>query len=167
MKNTIYSRLLPSLPASKAGVGNFVLLRADNIRLLFPESQIGVPEYLQDNLSVVDGADGMGLFCVNNEKNGHVYMALSDQIQILKEPPVNRSVVTPIRSAEGGEVRWCWSEVKNISQHSVYLQTLAPAMLVSDTLVSHFAEVDGNLAFLCDAGQLLHHALAESGGMLL
>lgn len=155
---------MPLQHVSSGHTTDFVLLRADNVRLLVPQYQLGHTEYLTEKLSICEGTDGMGLFCVMDNINGYIYMAISEQLRILTTPPIDRAVVTPIQASDGGQIRWCWNEVHSVKRQSIHLQPLLPCMITPHTPVTHFAELeDGHLAFLGDANSLLQYALAQAG----
>ena len=145
------------LPASLRG--NFVLLRADTLRLLFPQNEVGVVEYLGSTLVA---AEGFGILSDHTGEGGRRFAALSAQMTLLPACPADRFVVTPM-SGDGAdhELGWCWNEVRVLIDVKLQPQRLPAVLLDPDTPVDHYVSYGGEIAYMCSALRLSTYALAQ------
>jgi hypothetical protein len=139
--------------------GNFVLLVADGLSLLLPQHEVGAAEYLGDTL---EAADEAGLFKLAGTADQRRFAALSAQMTLLPVFPSGRFLVTTL-SGEDREISWCWNELRVLINVELPLHPLPQVMLAADTPVSHYVELDGKLAWPCNAKQMSAFALAERG----
>ena len=128
--------------------GNFVMLRADTLRLLLPQAEVGGAQYL-DPATTAQGHD-----------EGGRILALSSQMKLLAERPPQRFVVATLE--QGGEGRrWCWDELRVLIDVELRPRALPAVLVASDTPVEHYVEHEGHIAFLCSAHRVNAYALAD------
>jgi len=139
--------------------GNFVLLRADTLRLLFPQNEIGAAEYLGSSLVA---AEGYGILSDPTGEGSRRFAALSAQMTLLPACPADRFVVTPL-SGDGAdhELGWCWNEVRVLIDVELQPQRLPAVLLDPDTPVDHYVSYGGEIAYMCSARRLSAYALAK------
>jgi len=146
------------LPTSRPAVrGNYVLLRADTLRLLLPQDEVGAVEHLETRPEPCEQA---GLFQLPQGDGARSVAALSHHMTLLAKCPDDRFLVTALAGAGDGIV-WIWNEVKVL--FDVTLQPLAlPAVLRGpDMPVDEYVETDDEIAYLCSAQRLGAFALAR------
>lgn len=138
--------------------GNYVLLRADTLRLLLPQHEVGALEYLE---SVPTPGDAPGLFLPTSkgEMQDHRFVALSAQMNLLTSFPVERFVYTTLGNAQDDLLGWCWDEVQVLPELEVSPQTLPAVLRAPQTPVVRFVQYDDEIVFLCNARQLRSYAL--------
>ena len=84
--------------------GNFVMLRADSLRLILPQEDVKSTDYLPQKPVEFD-ADASLLY-IPDAADGAVYVAISPEMRLLHHCPPDCFVST---SLQGLDVRWCWS----------------------------------------------------------
>lgn len=138
--------------------GNYVLLRADTLRLLLPQHEVGALEYLE---SVPSSGYIPGLFQLPDDpdKQNHRFVALSAQMTLLASFPTGRFVYTTLGDAEDDLLGWCWDEVKVLPELELSPQLLPAVLRAPQSPVARFAERAGEFVFLCSARQLRSFAL--------
>jgi hypothetical protein len=143
--------------ASRELRGNYVLLRADALRLLLPQAEVGAATYLEQAPQPTELA---GFFQYANEAGEQPVMALSVEMLPLAAFPADRFFVTAIETPMG-EIGFGWSEVSVLIDTTLQAQPLPDALLTEHTPVREFVEIDGHVAFCCDRGQLAAHVFAQ------
>jgi hypothetical protein len=123
--------------------GNFVFVRADGLRLMLPQEQVGAAEYRRAG-----------------EEGGRIYAALSAGMTLLDDCPPERFVVTTLGDGSDG-VAWCWNELQVLIGIELHPRPLPATLVGPSTPVGHYVEHAGELAFLCDAPRLQAFALAS------
>lgn len=143
------------LPALR---GNFVLVRADELRLLLPQDQVGAAGYLDAR---PEPADEPGLLKAPGQER--VFAALSSRMSLLPSCPSERFVVTTLgQGAVGGEsISWCWDELQVLIDVELRPTALPVTLVAPETPIACWVEHAGDLAFLCDATRLQEFALAQ------
>ena len=138
--------------------GNYVLLRADTLRLLLPQHEVGALEYLE---SVPASGDVPGLFLSTGkgEMPDRRFVALSAQMSLLTSFPAQRFVYTTLGDSEDDLLSWCWDEVQVLPELELSPQTLPAVLRAPQTPVVRFAEYKDEIVFLCSARQLRSYAL--------
>jgi hypothetical protein len=132
-----------TLAAARALRGNFVIVRADRLRLLLPQDGVGAAAYRDPG-----GAQEQPV------------LALSEHMRLLPDCPQDRFLVTPIRTPVG-EIAFAWTAVKVLIDAQLDARAL-PATLVSQRApLKEFVEVDGEVAFCCDEKSIAEYALAN------
>ena len=137
--------------------GNFVLLRAGTLRLVFSQQEVGDAEYLEAKLTSVDG---LGILADPGHQ-GRQFAALSSKMTLLAECPADRFVVAPLREGQaGGELGWCWNEVQVLIDVELQPRKLPAVLCAPHTPVDHYVNHGGETAYLCSAGRLRAYAFA-------
>ena len=126
--------------------GNFVFVRADELRLLIPQDQVGAAEY----------RTGAG----QGEEGDRAYAALSAGMTLLDDCPAERFVVTTLGGNSEGPA-WCWNELQVLIGIELKPHPLPATLVGPSTPVGYYAEHQGEIAFLCDAARLQEFALAS------
>lgn len=123
--------------------GNFVLLQADDLRLLVPGEDVGAAEHLGEvQRARLQPRDPYAL-------DGAV--ALSGQLRPLAHLPADRFVLT--RFACGAA--FVWNRVQVLLAVDLPRHPLPPALSAPGVPVDAFAEVEGRLVLCTDAARLL------------
>ncbi|QTD45418.1 hypothetical protein [Ottowia testudinis] len=146
-----------STPAA-ASAPQYVLVRADELRLLLPQSDVGVAEYLDGALEPLDGA-GLLLNPADAEAS-KFYAALSSHMKPLPEAPEGRFLTTTLGDA-GDPLHWCWNEVRVVPGSAITPLTLPPALRAPYSPITEFALFEDHVVFLCDAARVTEFAFAH------
>ena len=141
--------------------GNYVLLRADTLRLLLPQHEVGAADYLAATLEPSDVA-GLHRYAQDADTTASTdarwFAALSKDMELLPTFPSDRFVVTPLAEGDDG-LAWCWNEVKILIDVELHPQTVPAVLAAPYTPVEHFVELDGEFAYLSSAERLRAYAL--------
>ena len=152
---------LPVAPHVAAAVrtvrGSYVLLRADGLRLLVPQSDIQSTDYMQARPELIEGESG--LLHVPGSADGAVYVAIASDMRLLDECPGDRFVST--RFHGGVDVQWCWSEVRVLIDVQLQCQPLPPVLLAPHTPVREMAAQGDEWAYLCTVDMLQQFVLSQ------
>jgi hypothetical protein len=136
--------------------GNYVLLRAGTLRLILPQSEVGMAEYLD---AALEPADESGL--LRHSANGtRCFAALSEQMTLMKNCPEDRFVVASLGDGDD-DLGWCWSELRVLIGVELWPQPLPSVMLAPHTPVKYYVEHAGMLAYLCSARSLREFTFAQ------
>lgn len=139
--------------------GNYVLLRADETRLLLPQTDVGQAEYLTHESQLLPLEGSEGVFYLENHTD-HFFVALSAHLKPQYTPPQNHFIATYLANTDE-ELRWCWHEVKILHDLQLAAHPLPEVVLVENSPVTHYVELEGSLAYPCTAEKLLAFALKE------
>lgn len=139
--------------------GSYVLLRADGLRLLLPQTDIQSTDYMQVRPELIEGESG--LLHVPGSEDGAVYVAIAADMRLLDECPSDRFVST--RFNGGVDVQWCWSEVRVLIDVQLPCEPLPPVLLADYTPVRELVAVGEEWAYLCSAESLQQFALSPKG----
>ena len=138
--------------------GNFIMLRADSLRLVVAQQSVVSTEYLASK-PVAFGTEH-GLLHIPEANDDAVYVAISPEMRLLQACPPDRFVATQL---EGLDVRWCWSEVRVLMDVHLHLHPLAEALLTPFTPVRQMVALGESWAFVCTAQALQAFVLSQKG----
>jgi hypothetical protein len=132
--------------------GNFVMLRADSMRLLLPQQAVSSTDYINTTPATTFEA---GIFAfVDGDEPQRKLVALSDQLITLTSFPVGRFLLTQL-SAENNELSFAWNEIRVLIDADLESHALPAVMQGPGTLVDTYVELDGELVFCMDARGVL------------
>lgn len=143
---------------SGAVPGNYVLLRADGLRLVLPQRDVRSTDYMASRPVRMDGQDG--LLHVPDSIDTAVYVAVSAGMQLLEECPPDRFISTVL---QGMDVHWCWSEVRVLLNAELHPLPLPVSVIAPGTPVREVVAVGGEWAYICSAEMLQQFALTREG----
>jgi hypothetical protein len=136
--------------------GNFVMLRADAMRLLLPQQEVSSTEYIDSTPSTTAEA---GIFvCANGDDQQRKVMALSDHLNALTSFPAGRFLLTQLSDVNNA-LSFAWNEVRVLINADLESHPLPAVMQGPGTLVDSYIELDGELVFCMDARRLLSHTM--------
>ncbi len=145
-------------PAPARVGGNFVLLRADGLRLLLPRQDVGAAEYIEHEPRPT-GAPGL---FEDGEGDGlRQVVALSDQMRVLPDFPRGRFVLTKLRAGEG-ELFFAWNEVQVLIDAQFERHALPPVMQAPGAPIEAYVERDGEVLLCTTATRVLSHVAAAA-----
>lgn len=146
--------------AARAVQGSYVLLRADSLRLLLPQSDIQSTDYMQARPELIEGESG--LLHVPGSADGAVYVAISSDMRVLDACPADRFVSTRLRG--GVDVQWCWTEMRVLHDVQLQCEPLPAVLQAPYTPVREIAATGNNeWAYLCSADMLQQFVLSQKG----
>lgn len=145
-----------SLPAAS---GNFVVLRADALRLLLPQEDVGVAHYLEGEPPAAGEA---GLFRQGEGEAARTVLALSEQLRPLQRFPRERFLLTRLHAGDD-ELVLAWNEVRVLIGVQFARQPLPPAMRLPGAPIDGYVDQDGELLLCSSAARVLAYALAGGG----
>jgi hypothetical protein len=137
--------------------GNFVLLRADKLRLLLPQEQVGEASYLEEP---PEPTELPGVFLRASEAGDDLIVALSSRMRPMQSFPQDRFFITKI-SAPQGEVAFGWSDVQVLIDAELRAQRLPAPLDWEHGPLRSFVEIDGEVVFCCDAQRLTDSAFTQ------
>ncbi|HSV52352.1 MAG TPA: hypothetical protein VLJ57_09565 [Burkholderiaceae bacterium] len=146
----------PTPHPTPAFSGNYILLRADTLRLLLPQHEVGAAEYLE---AVPGPGETPGLLRHRDAPGERQFAALSAQMTLLPLCPADRFVVTAL-GEHGNDLAWCWNDVQVLIDVQLQPRPIPAALLAPNTPVDQYVEHAGEIAFLCSARRLREFALA-------
>lgn len=135
--------------------GNFVLLTADTLRLLLPQSDVGQASYL-DEEPRDSGLDG--LFEIGSPDAPRLAAALSPQLRPLPKFPGKRFVLTGLTAQD--DIVLAWDEVKVLIDIELRPRPLPGPCLSPEAPLREYVEIGAGLAFCCSGERLLTYAFA-------
>ena len=138
--------------------GNYVLLRADVLRLVLPQRDIRSTDYMMSRPVRMDGENG--LLHVPGSTDAAVYVAVSAGMQLLEECPADRFISTVL---QGLDVHWCWSDVRVLLNAELHPLPLPVSLIAPGTPVREVVAVGGEWAYMCSAETLQQFALTPEG----
>jgi hypothetical protein len=137
--------------------GNFVVLRADSLRLLLPQQEVGAADYV-DSAPLPSGEVGV-FFCGEGDARRSV-VALSERMRLLADFPRGRFLVTSLRTPEL-ELSFAWDEVRVLIGVRLERHPLPPAMRLAGGPIHGYVEHAGELLLCSSAEQVLACAAGE------
>lgn len=149
----------PARPAPARVSGNFVLLRADSLRLLLPQQDVGAAEYIEHELRATNEP---GLFEYGEGDGLRHVIALSEQMRALATFPGGRFVLTKLMADEG-ELSFVWNEVQVLINADLERHPLPAAMHVPGAPIGAYVERDGELVLCTSAGHVISYVAAAMG----
>jgi hypothetical protein len=145
-------------PGATALRGNFVMLRADTLRLLLPQREVGAAEY-------VEGAPGPGsaggLFEFGAGDGAIAVIALSGRMEPLADWPQGRFVVTQL-AADDVPLYFAWNETRVLIDALLERRPLPAAMRVAGAPIEGYVEHEGELLFCTTARHVIEAACAAA-----
>jgi hypothetical protein len=141
-------------PRARELRGNFVLLRADTLRLLLPQADVGRATYLD---AAPRPTELSGFFEHRGEDGEQPVIALSAEMQPLVQFPADRFFVTAI-ATQAGEIGFGWSEVSVLLDATLQAEPVPAALLTEHTPLREFVEIDGRVVFCCDSARMADYA---------
>lgn len=134
---------------------NFFLLRADTLRLLVSQSEIGAIEHL-DTRPEPSGLPG--LLAIPGEEDT-CYIVLSPDFQLIETCPDDRFVTTKLITEDGMETHWCWTEARVLMDYAPQVYELPEVLLRTDSPLRRYVLMDEQPVFLCSSHTLQHLVL--------
>jgi len=139
--------------------GNFVLLRADSLRLLLPQQDVSSTEYID---SAPASTSEAGIFSYSEADTTRKVVALSDQMYALARFPADRFLLTQL-AKDGQALSFAWNEVRVLIDAELEQHSLPTVMQGPDALVDSYLELDGELVFCMSAQRLVSYAITGKG----
>lgn len=137
--------------------GDYVLLRADSLRLLVPQSNLTNIIHLQDRLTVAEQCikDPKQLLIQQSDQEQQL-LALSEDLTLLSAVPKNRFVMT--QHTQTATIHWCWTEVQLFNHLDMKCEQLPPIVRTDITPIDAIVTLaDGKQAFVCQFDNLLNY----------
>lgn len=130
--------------------GRYVLLRADKLRLLMPQTEIDAIEHLDSQPQPSE----IPCFLTMPEGGDACYLVLSDDFTLLATCPEDRFVTTRITTEEGMETEWCWAETRVLQDFSPEIYEIPDILLTAASPLRQYALMDNEPVFVCSAHTL-------------
>ena len=127
-----------------------VFLRADNLRLLIPQTEVAAIGHL-DARPEPSGLPG--LLAVPGRDDA-CYLVLSGDFGLLDSCPDNRFVTTRMYTDDGMETFWCWEEARVLLDFAPEIHPIPDVLLTAKSPLREYALMDEQLVFLCHAETL-------------
>lgn len=139
--------------------GDFVLLRADGLRLLLPQREVVSTEYRDRAPAATAQA---GIFALEDAHGmPQPVAALSDRMALMDPFPQDRFVLTRF-AVPGQATALAWNDVRVLIDTELEFHALPAVMQDGAGLVDAYVEIDHELAFCTTAQRMLPEALARS-----
>lgn len=138
--------------------GNFVLLRADTLRLILPQQDVGAAEYAEHELRA---AGEPGVFEHGQGDDARRVVALSAGMRPLEVFPKDRFVLASLIAGER-TLACAWNEVQVLIDAQFERQPLPAAMQVPGAPIEGYVERDGELVLCTTAHGVLAYATATA-----
>ena len=145
---------MQSHPETETVTGDFVWLRAGELRLVLPHHDVGAAEY-RDARPMP--AATRGLLRHEGAAGARHYAALSSDMTLLDKCPTDRFVIAPLRGVDLG---WYWNEVRVLIGITLHLHSLPACLAGPSTPVYAWVEHGGELAYAGNAARVCEYALA-------
>jgi hypothetical protein len=140
--------------------GNFVLLRADSLRLLLPQQDMSSTEYI-DSTPLATTEECIFSYAESGGTPRKV-MALSAQMQPLATFPGDRFLLTQLAD-EQHTLSFAWNEMRVLIDAELEQHALPAVMQGSGALIDSYIELDGELVFCMSAQRLVSQAVSSQG----
>ena len=132
--------------------GQYVFLRADGLRLIVPQGEIGDIEHLD---SVPQPGGAPGLLSVPGQDEV-CFLALSEGGTLLDACPEDRFVSTRITSPEGVETQWCWTEARVLLDFAPEFHDIPAILLNAASPIRQYVLMEEQPVYVCSARTLQH-----------
>jgi hypothetical protein len=139
--------------------GNFVMLRADSLRLLLPQQDVGAAQYVEHE---VRATAQPGMYEHGEGDDRRCVIALSDRMRPLASFPADRFVLASLE-ADGAELSFAWNEVQVLIEAEFEKHELPLAMRAPGAPIDAYVERDGEVVLCTTAQRVLAFALATGG----
>jgi hypothetical protein len=140
--------------------GNFVLLRADSLRLLLPQQDMSSTEYI-DSTPLTTGDAGIFTYTESGGTPRKV-VALSSDMQALATFPGDRILLTQL-SDDQNSLSFAWNEMRVLIDAELEQRALPAVMQGARALIDSYVELDGELVFCMSSQIMVSQALASRG----
>lgn len=139
--------------------GDFVLLRADSLRLLIPQREVASTEYI-DQAPVATAEPGV--FALGKQPGGtQEVLALSAQMDLLDKFPPDRFLLTRFTGSRQGAAL-AWTEVRVLIDTELEFHAMPAVMQGHGALIDAYVEIDRELAFCTTAQRMLPESLRQA-----
>lgn len=136
--------------------GDFVLLRADSLRLLLPQRDVSSTVYI-DQTPVATAEPGV--FVLGDKPGGaQAVLALSARMDLLDTFPPDRFLLTRFTGSHRGTAL-AWTEVRVLIDTELEFHAMPAVMQGRRELVDAYVEIDRELAFCTTAQRMLPETL--------
>jgi hypothetical protein len=125
--------------------GNYVMLRAGDLRLVLPQEDVGAAHYL-------DGETG--------ENAAPGYEALSADMKPMHMRPRESFIACELHGGPEG-IAWCWDDLRVLIDVELVPVPLPQVLRGTGSPVQAYVELDGEPAFLGNAADVCRYALAS------
>ncbi len=145
-------------------VGSFVLLSADGVKILIPQSNIGQAHYLPVNEQWIKHQSYDGLFSSENMKDT-LFVALSNQLKPLKKSSQDRFIALPLHTKNNPlttKILWVWNSAQILLNRRFDLIKLPQFISQSRSPVIGYVEYNNEIVYYCDTDKLITYALNNS-----
>lgn len=138
--------------------GHFVLLRAQQLRLLLTQAEVGVAEYVEE----APRATALpGRFLMGHGGQAREVVALSAQMRPLAVFPPDRFVLTRLHAGDA-DLSFAWNEARVLIDAPIERWPLPPAMRVPGAPINGYVEHQGEL-YLCTTAACVAACAVEGG----
>jgi hypothetical protein len=136
--------------------GNFVLLRADSLRLLLPQQDVISTEYIESAPSTTSEP---GVF-THAEDAGmqRKVLAFSGEMHAMTTFPSDRILLTQLADDQH-DISFAWNEVRVLIDTELERHVLPAVTQGRTAMVDSYLDLDGELVFVSSAQQLIFHAI--------
>lgn len=138
--------------------GNFVLLRADTLRLILPQQDVGAAQYIEHEPRA---AGEPGVFEHGQGDDARRVVALSAGMRPLEVFPRDRFVLASLVAGER-TLACAWNEVQVLIDAQFERQPLPAALQAPGVPIEGYAERDGELVLFTTARGVLSYATARA-----
>jgi hypothetical protein len=139
--------------------GNFVMLRAESLRLLLPQQDVGAAQYVEHEPRAMAQP---GVFEHGEGDDARWVVALSAQMRPLARFPGDRIVLASLE-ADGAALSFAWDEVQVLIDAEFERHELPMALRVPDAPIDAYVERDGEVVLCTTAKRVLAYAMATGG----
>lgn len=132
--------------------GDFVLLRADDLRLLLPQKDVSSTDYIEHT---PEPSNTHGVYLLRNpDGTEHQVIALSGSMGMLGSYPSERFLLTRHGDASQ-DFSLAWSDVQVLIDTELEFHALPAVMQRDGALIDAYVKIDGELVFCTTAPRLL------------
>lgn len=124
--------------------GDYVLVRADALRLLFPLAEVVNTSYLEAGRYSLNSTEDLQALDDPNAKP--VYMAISAKMELLPEISDKRFIMTRFVDAN---IFWCWNEMVILTDLNLPIQSIPANFLQAHTPLKDIVMIDDKPVFVC------------------
>lgn len=132
--------------------GNFLLVAAGKLNLLFPQHQVINITHMDDARYEFD--DGNRIFTDTELKRAtQYYMSVDDNLQLCAtKPEEDRFIITQF---DGLDAFLSWREMDVLTEVDLQVMPIAPNLLQQNSPISAVVEIKSKPTFVADAAQFI------------